>query len=193
MNSRLVLILGLAALGILDFVCIRTTRPAVEKELLSRSVAVLKENQIPSGGVSFDGRDALLAGVKGSPEVSDRAKQLVQDVEGVRIVTIEFIPGTLAPPVDPVQAKLDAMLRGKRIEFAGQSATLTAAGRAMLDRIVPILAAAPEVDIEIRELTNSRAAVVKAYLVAKGIAPIRLSAIGTPGGGTSEFAVAGGK
>ena len=126
--------------------------------------------------------------------MDDRARQLVQDVEGVRIVAIEFIPGTLAPRVDPVQAKLDATLGGRRIEFAGQSATLTAGGRVMLDSIVPILAAAPEVDIEIRELTNSRAAAVKTYLVAKGIAPLRLSpALETPGGGTTEFAVMGGK
>src|SRR5271168_2958252 len=103
MNNRRVVILGVLALGIIGFLCVRVITPDIEKDLLSRSAAVLEANRIPSTGLTFDGRNALLKGVKGSPAVSDTARQLVEDVPGVRVVQVEFIPGQL----DSVPLKLN--------------------------------------------------------------------------------------
>ncbi len=195
MDNRLVLVLGLLALGILEFFCIRRKGPEIENDLLRRSAAVLRENQIPTAGLSFSGRDALLTGVKGSPEVSDAARQLVDGVIGVRIVQAEFIPGTIQPvsAEDTVQAKLDEALKGRVVEFAGESAALMPTGKAVLDSIVPILAASPNVAVEIRGRPVSRPAAVKNYLVSKGIAPGRLRTIDAPGDRLIEFTAGGGK
>jgi len=195
MDNRLVLVLGLLALGILEFLCVRMRTPEIEQDLLTRSAAVLRENQIPSGGLTFSGRDALLKGVKGSPAVGDAAQRLLNDVTGVRIVQTEFVPGTIEPvsAVDAVQAKLDEALKDRVVQFAGESAALTPASKAVLDGIVPILAASPEVAIEIRGRAVSRSAAVKTYLISKGIAPGRLSTTGVPGSRSIELTAGGGK
>ena len=192
MNNRGVLLLGLLAIGVLDFLCIRMTQAGIEQDLLSRSAAVLEQNQIPPAGLSVNGRDALLSGIKGSLEVSDQARTLVGGVPGVRVVEINFLPGTLEPVrvVDPVQVKLDEALRDRTIAFAGQSAFLAPPGRAVLDRVIPILNASPGVAIEIRG-PATRVASVKNYLASKGLASGRFSA--AAGTEKIQFTVIGGK
>src|ERR1035438_9088794 len=91
MNNRRVLTLGVVALGIIGFLCTGVMTPDIEKDLLSRSAAALETNQIPTSGLTFNGRDALLTGVKGSAEVSENARRLVDEVPGVRVVQVEYI------------------------------------------------------------------------------------------------------
>jgi outer membrane protein OmpA-like peptidoglycan-associated protein len=188
MNNRRVVTLGVIALGIIGFLCVRVMAPDIEKDLQARSAAALEANRIPSTGLTFDGRDALLSGVKGSAEVSDQARHVVEDVWGVRTVQVEYVAGQL----DPVQPKLNQVLEGNVVEFIGDSAQLTPNGRAVLDKIVPILAASPNVPVEIRGVALPRAVAVKAYLAAKGIDPARLSTAAS-GAGPVEFVVPGGK
>jgi outer membrane protein OmpA-like peptidoglycan-associated protein len=188
MNNRRVVILGVLALGIIGFLCVRVMTPDIEKDLLSRSSAALEANRIPSTGLTFDGRDALLSGVKGSAEVSDQARHVVEDVWGVRAVQVDYIAGQL----DPIQPKLNQVLQGNVVEFIGNSALLTPHGRAVLDKVVPILASSSSVPVEIRGATLARAAAVKDYLAVKGIERARLSTAASAGG-PIEFVVAGGK
>jgi outer membrane protein OmpA-like peptidoglycan-associated protein len=198
MNNRVILLLGLLALGGLCGLCVRVHAPRMEQDLLSRSTAELRTNAIPAGGLSFSGRDALLTGAPGSPEVSDRALRLVASVSGVREVSVEYAgpPLEREPAIHPVQAKLDQALKGHPVEFLEDRVQLTSRGRAALDSIVPILAAAPTVvvDIQCRVVSLSsvslssgaagdpvsklRAQAVKTYLVSKGISPDRLIATG---------------
>jgi len=185
--------LGVIALGIIGFLCIRVMSPDIEKDLLSRSAAALQANQIPTSGLTFNGRDALLTGVKGSPEVSENARRLVDEVPGVRVVQVEYIPAPPVTSIQPLQGELNQAMKGRMVEFAGDSSSLTIKGRSVLDAIVPILAASSGVPVEIRAGGVLRAAAVKTYLVSKGIAPGRLKpARGAPGL-TIEFAVSGGK
>jgi outer membrane protein OmpA-like peptidoglycan-associated protein len=195
----------------------------MEQYILSRSTAELRTNAIPAGGLCFSGRDALLTGAPGSPEVSDRALRLVAAVSGVREVSVEYAGPSLErePAIHPVQAKLDKALKGHAVEFLGDQVQLTSPGRAALDSIVPILAAAPTVVVEIQchcislssgapgdPVSKLRVQAVKIYLVSKGISPDRLIATGlgagqpaaanqTPAGHPQdrriEFVVRGGK
>jgi outer membrane protein OmpA-like peptidoglycan-associated protein len=193
MNNRRVLTLGVIALGIIGFLCIRVMSPDIEKDLLSRSAAVLQANQIPTSGLTFNGRDALLTGVKGSPEVSEKARRLVDEVPGVRVVQVEYIPAPPVTAVQQLQGELNQALKGRTVELARDSSSLTVKGQSVIDTIVPILAASPQVPVEIRAHGIQRAAAVKTYLVSKGIAPDRLKpAPGAPGLAI-EFAVSGGK
>jgi OOP family OmpA-OmpF porin len=89
------------------------------------------------------------------------------------------------------QAAIDDFLKGKIIEFASGSAVITPRGRQILDQVVPYLKKAEGKAIQISghtdsdgaadmnlKLSNERAAAVKQYLVAKGLAADNLSAVG---------------
>lgn len=194
MNNRRVVILGVFALGIIGFLCVRVISPDIEKDLLSRSAAALEANRIPSSGLTFDGRDALLSGVKGSPQVSDTARHLVEDVPGVRVVEVAFIPGQLElvqPKLNlALQKALQTALKKTPLQFTGGGAVLTPAGRAALDDVFAILAASPGAQVEIRGNTFPRTEAVKKYLVGKGIAAGRLTTA-VAAGAPIEFLVQG--
>jgi outer membrane protein OmpA-like peptidoglycan-associated protein len=195
MNNRRVVTLGVLALGIIIFLCVRVITPDIEKDLLSRSIAALEVNRIPTTGLTFDGRDALLTGVKGSPEVSDTARHLVEDVPGVRVVQVEFIPGQLDPASKlnlSLEKALQKVLQKKPVGFTGAGAVLTPVGRAALDDVFALLAASPGVHVEILGSTLPRTEAVKKYLVAKGIAAGRLTTAVAPGAPIELF-VTGGK
>jgi|HubBroStandDraft_6_1064221.scaffolds.fasta_scaffold91780_2 outer membrane protein OmpA-like peptidoglycan-associated protein len=195
MNNRRVVTLGVLALGIIIFLCVRVITPDIEKDLLSRSTAALQVNRIPTTGLTFDGRDALLTGVKGSPEVSDTARHLVEDVPGVRVVQVEFIPGQLDPVSKlnlSLEKALQKVLQKKPVGFTGAAAVLTPVGRSALDDVFALLAASPGVHVEIRGSTLPGTEAVKKYLVAKGIAAGRLTTAVAPGAPIELF-VTGGK
>jgi OOP family OmpA-OmpF porin len=79
----------------------------------------------------------------------------------------------------------------KRVQFNYRSATLTSKSRAVLDEIVKILQANPELNVFIEgyassdgnpanhmKLSQARAESVRGYLESKGIDPARLTAEG---------------
>jgi len=92
---------------------------------------------------------------------------------------------------ESLQAKLNRMLQGQRIQFRFASDTLTQKSKKVLDRIATLLQRYPDAKIEIAGHTDSdgaaarnmqlslkRAQSVKKYLIQKGIQPARLVAKG---------------
>jgi outer membrane protein OmpA-like peptidoglycan-associated protein len=200
MSRGIVLYAGFLALVFLCFFCIQIQAPAIERDLANRSTQVLAANHIPVTGVVFSGRDATLNGVRGPAEVGERARQLVDAVPGVRVVDVKITadspPIVISdPPLDrQIQARLDATIAGRSVEFSAvnaESTELTPKGKALLDEIAIILAQSPAVSLDIQGHTDSfmepsqslllskrKADAVKDYLISKGIASARLTTTG---------------
>lgn len=90
-----------------------------------------------------------------------------------------------------VQADLRRVLAGRTVEFESASSVLTMAGRGLLDELVPILKANPNLAVAVDGHTDSsgvaddnltlseaRAESVRTYLVARGLAADRVTAQG---------------
>lgn len=167
----------------------------IQQDVSQRVQSVLASHQIPSGGMSVDGRDVLLTGPTGSIQVADSTRKLVADTEGVRAVSVrttEVTPdASTIPTKNETQRKLDMLLRQDVVEFNPASADLSAHGREVLDQVASLLAAAPASSWEIQGNTDSqgnpeanlalsyrRAVETRNYLVNKGIAPERLTTKG---------------
>jgi outer membrane protein OmpA-like peptidoglycan-associated protein len=201
MNRLVAVPLGILSFALLAFFCIRIQAPQIEQDVMARSRDRLSENQLPTNGLSVDGRDVILRGVAGTPEVSDRAVSLVESVYGVRVARVEAQPVaglraevTAQPQVtlaQTAQAKLDMLLQNKVVEFDPASARLTPIGRQVLDEVAAVLATVPATKCAISGHTDSiglpeenqflsdrRAIVTKEYLVSKGIPADRLTAKG---------------
>ena len=97
-------------------------------------------------------------------------------------------PRAAAAP--PLQGRLDDLLSRNQIEFDSNQATLTARGRAALDRLIPVLTQAPHTSIEIgghtdgfgapdynKDLSRRRAETVREYLIGHGVTH-ELTAVG---------------
>lgn len=109
------------------------------------------------------------------------------------------IPVPPPAPLDPapaaplrVQAELDRLLAGGRIEFETGSDRLRSDATPLLDAIAAALLSAPELAVEVeghtdsrgdpasnRLLSQRRALAVKAYLVARGLDPGRIHSLGS--------------
>jgi outer membrane protein OmpA-like peptidoglycan-associated protein len=184
---------AIAAL-VLGALCVRHHSRSIPIDLHTRSQQALREAGIAFAGLSFDGREALLRGVEGSPEVSARAQDIVREIWGVRTVSVETTPAPAPPPapkVEEVQKKLTEMIRLKNVEFETASARITPAGRVILDEVAAVLIGAPQVKVAIEGHTDSlgaadsnltlsraRAASVLQYLISKGIAAGRMTSDG---------------
>ncbi|MCC2643853.1 MAG: putative outer membrane protein ompA family [Nitrospira sp.] len=114
-----------------------------------------------------------------------------------QVTVTAAIPATL-PPTSAVQhasraqvqAGLDETLRGEPIPFESNSAVLTSKGRAVIEKLVPVLKRSPEAVIEIGghtdsygdpeynlQLSRRRAESVRQYLVERSVTN-RLAAVG---------------
>ena len=197
---------SLLGLGFLARYCIPHDAHHIEHDILTRSTQTLAEANIaiPADGLAVDGRDVTLKGPRGSAIVSDAARDLVARMNGVHEpvrVVITDPPPSLAPPPLPVEAKklevdLTQFLEGKSIRFDYNSDVIHPEGKAVLDQVFRIMAAAPLVAVDITGHTDSdgdsnrnlslsrrRAAAVKQYLVSRGIKAERLE---TEGFGSSK-------
>jgi outer membrane protein OmpA-like peptidoglycan-associated protein len=107
-------------------------------------------------------------------------------------VHVEPAPAPPAPAPLRVQAELDRLLAGGRIEFETGNDRLRPDAAPLLDAVAEQLASAPELDVEVeghtesrgnpaanRRLSQRRAQAVKNYLAAKGIAPERIHTLGS--------------
>jgi OOP family OmpA-OmpF porin len=126
--------------------------------------------------------------------VSDLTKSRILGGAATVFPGYEIVDGlTVREPVDEretLQSSLDTLLAAEYVEFATDSADLTAEGQRVLDLVVEILKAAPG-RIEISghtdsrqtleynlELSTRRAESVRDYVVAAGLEPSRFEVVG---------------
>lgn len=163
----------------------------IQADILSRTSQALSSASIPTAGMSVDGRDVLLRGFRGSPEVSDQTVEMVRNLYGVRDVRVEILEPPPAPKATEVQTKVNEIIKLKNVEFLTAKSELTPAGAATLDQVAAELAKAPALTIAIaghtdsqgnpaanQALSQARADSVRNYLVSKGIAAARMTTAG---------------
>jgi outer membrane protein OmpA-like peptidoglycan-associated protein len=187
-----------AALGAaLCWYCVTHHAPKIQGDILSRTSQALSGAGLSAAGLSVDGRDAVLRGVRGSREVSAETQELVRNLWGVNSVRVEL---TEPPPqrtpapaavVSEVQTKIDDIIRLKNIEFATGSSLLTPLGAGTLNDVAAALAKSEALTVSIsghtddqgnavlnQNLSEARAGEVKRYLTSKGVAADRMTTAG---------------
>ena len=203
MSKPLIALLGLIALGLLCFFCIRGHVPTIQTDLIARTSGALVAAGIPWASANADGRELILEGVAPNEESRKQAGGIARQVWGVRTVdnrlTVAMAEPTPTPtvsapepsPVAACQQQFDEVLGNKRISFETDSATLKRESTVMLDKLAAIADRCPDTHIQVAGhtdargsdefnlwLSQARAESVTSYLVGKGVDATRLSAIG---------------
>ena len=133
--------------------------------------------------VMIDGRYLVLSGGVPSDAVKAAILQTVSPLRTLGLQLEDHMTVAAAPAAPNLQRRLDELLSQTQIEFDSNQATLTARGRAALDRLLPVLTQAPHTSIEIgghtdgfgaadynKELSRRRAEAVRDYLAMHGVA-----------------------
>jgi outer membrane protein OmpA-like peptidoglycan-associated protein len=178
--------------------CIPHDADHIQHDLTSKTAEVLAARNISPTGLAVDGRDVTLTGYEGAPEVSDGTVKLLQTVWGVRSVRTNVLHVPAAPPpvvtkqqAHEAAASITGILKLQNVEFYTASDRLTPLGQLTLNRVASVLQKYPGMPVEIAghtdsegvptknlELSRSRAATVKRYLIEKGIAGRNLTDVG---------------
>jgi outer membrane protein OmpA-like peptidoglycan-associated protein len=203
MSKPLIALVGLFALGLLCFFCIRGHVPTIQTDLIARTGSALAVAGIPWASANADGRELVLEGVAPNEESRKQAGDIARQVRGVRTVDNQLTvamaeptpePTVSAPELSPVaacQQQFDELLGNKRIAFETDSATLERESTLMLDELAAIASRCPDTRIQVAGhtdargsdefnlwLSQARAESVTSYLASKGVDATRLSAIG---------------
>ena len=166
--------------------------PATWSSGLPGLVALLAKDF--KGSVTGDATAVAVTGVASNAAIKKGLLDAAATAAGSGVQVIDKVTVVAprpAPAPAAVQRSLDKVLRTANVQFETNRADLTAAGKATLDRIVPILKSAPKVAIDIAGYTDAsgspaanlvlsqlRAQRVRDYLVVHGIAARRLTAHG---------------
>lgn len=86
MNRIALIALGLAALVLLAFFCVKHEAPVIESELSSRTRVALDEGGMDWARAQLDGRDSILTGVAPNEGARNYAADTAASVAGVRVV-----------------------------------------------------------------------------------------------------------
>jgi len=140
--------------------------------------------------VMIDGRFLVLSGMVPSEEVKSTILRTVSPLRSLGLQLEDHMTVAAATTNPSLQTRLNDMLSRSQIEFDSNQATLTARGRAALDRLIPVLTQAPHASIEIgghtdgfgapdynQDLSRRRAEAVKEYLTTHGVTH-ELTAVG---------------
>jgi OmpA-OmpF porin, OOP family len=140
--------------------------------------------------VMIDGRFLVLSGVVPTEEVKSTILRTISPLRSLGLQLEDHMTVAAAVAGPSLQARLNDLLSRSQIEFDSNQASLTARGRAALDRLVPALTQAPHASIEIgghtdafgapdynKDLSRRRAEAVKEYLTAHGVTH-ELTAVG---------------
>ena len=132
--------------------------------------------------VMIDGRYLVLSGIVPSDAAKTAILQTVSPLRTLGLQLEDHMTIAAVPPAPSLQKRLDELLSHNQIEFESNQATLTAGGRAALDRLLPLLTQAPHTAIEIgghtdgfgaadynKELSRRRAEAVRDYLAMHGV------------------------
>jgi OmpA-OmpF porin, OOP family len=147
-----------------------------------------------AGNATFDGEKLSVTGEvesEASKATADAALRAAADLH--KGLTLASTLNVTAGPKDKddLQARLNREVALATVEFKSGSAELTANGRAILDRVAPLLKSMPAVPVAIIghtdnvgneagnvRLSGTRAATVKAYLARAGVASARMTTSG---------------
>jgi outer membrane protein OmpA-like peptidoglycan-associated protein len=83
MSRTVILLLGLIALALLIFLCVRSDAPAIQKDIQTRSSKALSLAPTNLVNVSVDGRNVILKGATTSDTLRNKATDMAQAVYGV--------------------------------------------------------------------------------------------------------------
>ena len=198
MGKLLIPCLALALWAATLWYCIPHDARHIQHDLTSKTAAVLAANNLSASSITVAGRDIVLSGKEGAPEVSDRTVKLVKAIWGVRSIRTSVFSRTAAPKtvVTKEQAQAAAasiadILKLRNVEFYSGSDRLTPDGQRTLNQVAGVLGRYPGMPVEIDghtdshgvpaenlELSRRRAAAVKRYLMDKGIAGGNLAPLG---------------
>ena len=96
MSRTVIWLLGLFALAILFFLCVRNNTPVIQQDILTRTSSALLAKPMEWVKVDVDGRNVTLTGVAPSEMLHDKATELALTVWGVISVDNQL---TVAKPI----------------------------------------------------------------------------------------------
>jgi OmpA-OmpF porin, OOP family len=142
------------------------------------------------GSVMIDGHFLVLSGRVPSEQTKGKILAAVGPLKSFGLALEDHMSISMPTPAPTLQLKLDEVLSQNGIEFDSNQATLTARGRAVLDRLIPVLQRFEPTSIEIgghtdgfgtpdynMELSRKRAEAVRQYFLDHGVTH-RLTAVG---------------
>ncbi len=83
MSRTIIFLLGLIALALLVFLCIRKHTPEIQTDIQARTVSVLSAGATDWVKVDVDGRNVVLTGIAPSEELRKKAEEMAKAVTGV--------------------------------------------------------------------------------------------------------------
>ena len=202
MNRKTVIILGVILFLTLSILCLLTHARKIENRLTALCTEALNAAGIEGASVSFDGRTAILAGTVASQEMLDKAKALIESINGVRSVSNGL---TVATPLEEIgdqketadekseEVKIDlsSLVAGLNVRFAtNRSEPLEGSGH-VLGQVTALLKEHTQPRVEIaghadsrgtlkhnQGLSLRRAQSVRNLLIQQGVSAEKLSAKG---------------
>jgi OmpA-OmpF porin, OOP family len=204
MNNFIPAGLGLLGIGLLTVLCANYHRPEIEADLTKRTTAALN-GILPadSASVSAEGQIVTLKGFVSTDAAKVKAGDEAAKVYGVSEVRNLLSVGTPKPPPPPpmsaevrqaaenCQAEFTKLLQSEQIEFQSHSASISPASHRLLRTLAKAAAKCPSVNFEVgghtdsrglfeknMELSQMRADAVVKYLVSRGVAASRMTAVG---------------
>ena len=91
MKKPFILLFGLLLLGILGYFCIYQHVHVIQNDIDTRAHTALLEQNLDDIAIVADGRDITLIGEVDTIETKKRAKEITQQVDGVRAVKNQLI------------------------------------------------------------------------------------------------------
>lgn len=150
------------------------------------------------GKGSIEIHDQVIA-VGGTAATSEQKAKVLHELTALtgssyhlddHITVLPAVDTALRPSRASIQSSLDEILRRQTIGFESNSATISSRGRAVLDKLIPVLRGAPNLMVEVGghtdsygdpnynlQLSHRRAESVRQYLINHDV-PNRLTAVG---------------
>jgi len=105
MNRTIILLVGLIALALLMFFCIRSHGPSIQGDIVSRTSNQLSGSPTEWAKVSADGRNVLLTGIAPTQQLREKAVGIASSVAGVVSVENQIVVASSEPVVAQTQYK----------------------------------------------------------------------------------------
>lgn len=135
MKKWLAIFLGLLALALLCFFCIKHHSSDIQNDISERSSATLLETGLPWASLNVEGRDVTLSGIAPSPVAKIQAQRIVEGIAGVRWVNNQITIGESHPQAVAISKaatkpySTTINYTGNRVLLSGAAPDMNAANR----------------------------------------------------------------